>query len=110
MKHILTLIFTFSFFIASSQQIDEIIDSYLELIGGVEAIQEVEGIKIYASTNQQGLEIPVEIVQSKNRSSLKLTLQGQELKQGVFVIFKMLTSVPSKSSVPSNSIVYPKSL
>jgi hypothetical protein len=84
MKPILTLIFTFSFFIASSQQIDEIIDSYLEQIGGVEAIQEVEGIKIYASTNQQGLEIPIEIVQSKNRSSLKLTLQGQELKEGVF--------------------------
>ena len=84
MKNILALLFTFSFFVASSQQVDEIIDSYLETIGGVEAIQKVESYKIYVSVNQQGLEIPIEIIQSKNRSSLTLTLQGQELKQGVF--------------------------
>jgi len=84
MKNIIALLFTFSFFVASSQQVDEIIDSYLETIGGVEAIQKVESYKIYASVNQQGLEIPIEIIQSKNRSSLTLTLQGQELKQGVF--------------------------
>ena len=84
MKNIIALLFTFSFFVASSQQVDEIIDGYLETIGGVEAIQKVEGFKIFASANQQGLEIPIEIVQTKNRTSLKLTLQGQELKQGVF--------------------------
>jgi len=84
MKNIIALLFTITFFVANSQDVDEIIDSYLETIGGVEAIQNVESFKIYASVNQEGLEIPIEIIQSKNRSSLTLTLQGQELKQGVF--------------------------
>ena len=72
MKNIIALLFTFSFFVASSQQVDEIIDSYLETIGGVEAIQKIESYKIYASVNQQGLEIPIEIIQSKNRPIKKL--------------------------------------
>tara|TARA_X000001036_G_scaffold213227_1_gene199902 strand:- start:1121 stop:1873 length:753 start_codon:yes stop_codon:yes gene_type:complete len=84
MKNIIALLFTISFFVANSQDVDEIINNYIEITGGVEAYQELEGYKIYASVNQQGLEIPIEIVQSKNRTSLKLTLQGQELKQGVF--------------------------
>jgi hypothetical protein len=84
MKNIIALLFTISFFVANSQDVDEIINNYIEITGGVEAYQELEGYKIYASVNQQGLEIPIEIVQLKNRTSLKLTLQGQELKQGVF--------------------------
>ena len=84
MKNIIALLFTISFFVANSQEVDEIINNYIEITGGVEAYQELEGYKIYASVNQQGLEIPIEIVQLKNRTSLKLTLQGQELKQGVF--------------------------
>ena len=46
MKNILALLLTFTFFVSSSQQVDEIIDSYLETIGGVEAIQKVESYKI----------------------------------------------------------------
>ena len=74
MKNIIALLFTISFFVVNSQDVDEIINNYIEITGGVEAYQELEGYKIYASVNQQGLEIPIEIVQLKNRTSLKLTV------------------------------------
>ena len=85
MKNILAILLTFSFLVSNSQDVNEIIDNYLEITGGTEAYQKIEGYKIYASANQQGLEIPIEIVQlKKGRTSLKLSLQGQEIKQGVF--------------------------
>ena len=85
MKNIFALLLTMSFFLANSQDVEEIINNYSEITGGIDAYQELEGYKIYASVNQQGLEIPIEIIQlKKGRTSLKLSLQGQEIKQGVF--------------------------
>ena len=85
MKNIFALLLTMSFFLANSQDVEEIINNYIEITGGIDAYQELEGYKIYASVNQQGLEIPIEIIQlKKGRTSLKLSLQGQEIKQGVF--------------------------
>ena len=81
---LLTAIMLFSINTLSSQTAEEIIDGYLEVIGGVEAIQNVEGVIINASANQGGLELPIEIVSSKNRSSLTISIQGQELKDNVF--------------------------
>jgi hypothetical protein len=81
---LLTATILFSINTLTSQTAEEIIDGYLEVIGGVEAIQNVEGVIINASANQGGLELPIEIVSSKNRSSLTISIQGQELKDGVF--------------------------
>ena len=81
---LLTATILFSTNTLTSQTAEEIIDGYLEVIGGVEAIQNVEGVIINASANQGGLELPIEIVSSKNRSSITISIQGQELKDGVF--------------------------
>ena len=37
-----------------------------------------------ASINQMGMEIPIEMVQSKDKMYTKISVQGQEIKQGVF--------------------------
>lgn len=68
-----------------AQSADEIINSYFENTGGLEAWKNLKGIKIVAKVNQGGIEIPLEIVQLKDgRQYTKFSLQGQEFKQGVF--------------------------
>ena len=70
---------------ANAQSVDEIINSYFENTGGIDAWKKLNGIKILAKVNQGGIEIPLEIVQLKDgRQYTKISIQGQELKQGVF--------------------------
>ncbi|WP_291865337.1 outer membrane lipoprotein-sorting protein [Maribacter sp.] len=67
------------------QTADEIINSYFENIGGLEKIKTVLGVKMIAKVNQQGMEIPLEIVQLKDgRQMTLINFQGKEIKQGVF--------------------------
>ncbi len=69
----------------NAQTADEIIASYFENTGGIEAWQKLEGIKMTAKVNQGGMEIPLEIVQLKNGKQMtSISFQGLELKQGVF--------------------------
>tara|TARA_B100001175_G_C19510104_1_gene643224 strand:+ start:244 stop:1023 length:780 start_codon:yes stop_codon:yes gene_type:complete len=68
----------------NAQTVDEIIDNYLENTGGAENWGNVEGLKMSASINQMGMEIPIVMVQTKNRMYTKISIQGQEIKQGVF--------------------------
>ena len=68
----------------NAQTVDEIIDNYMENTGGVENWENVEGIKMSASVNQMGMEIPIEMVQTKSKMYTKISIQGQEIKQGVF--------------------------
>ena len=68
----------------NAQTVDEIIDNYMENTGGVENWENVEGIKMSASINQMGMEIPIEMVQTKSKMYTKISIQGQEIKQGVF--------------------------
>ena len=71
--------------VANAQNADEIIKSYFENTGGMDNWGNLKGIKILAKVNQGGIEIPLEIVQLKDgRQYTKITIQGQELKQGVF--------------------------
>lgn len=70
---------------AQAQSVDEIIDNYFENTGGIEAWKNLEGIKMNAVVNQQGMEIPLEIIQLKDgRQMTTIRFQGQEIKQGVF--------------------------
>ena len=70
---------------AQAQTVDEILDNYFENTGGLDAWKALEGIKINAKVNQQGMEFPLEIYQLKDgRQMTKVTFQGQEIKQGVF--------------------------
>tara|TARA_B100000524_G_scaffold343220_1_gene239106 strand:+ start:1486 stop:2253 length:768 start_codon:yes stop_codon:yes gene_type:complete len=82
----LVLIFMISFLsiALSAQSADDIIENYIENTGGAENWRKIEAIKMTASMNQMGVEIPIEMVQSKERMYTKISFQGQEIKQGVF--------------------------
>lgn len=71
--------------VAQAQTADEIITAYFENTGGMDAWGELEGLKMTASANAQGMEIPVTIVQMKDgRQMVKINLQGQEITQFAF--------------------------
>jgi len=68
-----------------AQTADEILDSYFENTGGLDKWKSIEGIKMNAKVNQQGMEIPLEILQLKDgRQMTSINFQGKEIKQGVF--------------------------
>lgn len=68
-----------------AQAVDEIISNYFENTGGRENWAKLEGLKMYAKVNQNGMEIPIEITQLKGgRQMTVINFQGKELKQGVF--------------------------
>ncbi|MFK7952554.1 MAG: outer membrane lipoprotein-sorting protein [Ekhidna sp.] len=70
---------------AQDATVDEIIDGYFENTGGKENWENLKGIKMIAKVNQQGMEIPLEIVQmTDGRQYTKISLQGNSFYQGVF--------------------------
>ena len=68
----------------NAQSVEEIIGNYLENTGGAENWENVKGIRMNASINQMGMEIPIEMVQLKDKMYTKISIQGKEIKQGVF--------------------------
>ncbi|MFK5889916.1 MAG: outer membrane lipoprotein-sorting protein [Flavobacteriaceae bacterium] len=69
----------------NAQTVDEILSTYFENIGGLENLQKLEGVKMTAKVNQQGMEIPLEIIQLKGGEQMTvITFQGKKIKQGVF--------------------------
>ena len=85
LRYVLLAILVTAGFQAQAQTADEILDTYFENIGGKENFRNLEGMKITAKVNQQGMEIPLEIYQmADGRQMTVIKFQGQELKQGVF--------------------------
>ena len=68
----------------NAQSVDEIVGNYLENTGGAENWENVKGVRMNASINQVGMEIPIEMVQLKDKMYTKISIQGQEIKQAVF--------------------------
>ena len=69
----------------NAQTADEIINNYFENTGGKEQWEELEGIKISAAVNNQGMEIPIEVIQLEDgKQATIINFQGMELKQNVF--------------------------
>jgi outer membrane lipoprotein-sorting protein len=69
----------------SAQTADEIIDNYFENTGGKANWEKLEGVKMTASANAQGMDIPVEIYQTKDGKQLvKINFQGQDITQLAF--------------------------
>lgn len=84
-KLIAALLFFVAAIPAQAQTADEIIDTYFENIGGEEKLKSLEGMRMTAKINQQGMEIPLDIVQLKDgRQMTVINFQGKEIKQGVF--------------------------
>ena len=64
---------------------EEIVDGYFENIGGIEAWNKLDGMKMTGEMNQGGMKFPFEIVSLKDgRQFMQFSFQGKELKQGVF--------------------------
>lgn len=69
----------------TAQTADEIIDNYFENTGGSEAWSKLQGMKMIASANAQGMDIPVEMYQMKDgKQLLKINIQGQDMTQYAF--------------------------
>lgn len=86
MKSIKLFVFAvlFSFFCSNSnaQTADEIINKYITTIGGAEKLKALKAIKMEMSTNQGGMEIPVEVFQATGgKMYVKINLQGKEITQ-----------------------------
>jgi len=70
---------------ATAQTVDKILSTYYENIGGLENLKKLEGIRMSAKINQQGMEIPMVITQLKDGKQMTvITFQGKKIKQGVF--------------------------
>ena len=70
---------------SQAQNVDEILANHWENRGGIENFKNLEGIKMTCKITQQGMEIPLEIIQLKDgRQMTVISFQGQEIKQGVY--------------------------
>ncbi len=67
---------------SNAQTADEVINKYITTIGGAEKLKALKGVKLEMTTNQGGMEIPVEVVQMPGGSTyVKINLQGKEITQ-----------------------------
>ncbi len=72
-------------FSLQAQTADEIIKGYHEVTGGADAWNKVQGMKMKASVNQGGMEIPVNVIQLKTgERKISYNLQGTEIVQLAF--------------------------
>ena len=86
-KVLFATLFMFGAVFANAQDVtvEEIIENYIEAIGGREAWSKVEGHKMIATVAVQGMDLPVESVELKDgRQITKFEFQGQEMVQGAF--------------------------
>ncbi len=71
--------------IASATSVEEIISTYHENIGGVEALKSLKGVKMSGVMQQGQMELPIEYVQLESgKTYTKISVQGQEFKQAVY--------------------------
>jgi len=68
-----------------AQTADEIVNHYLENIGGVEKLSQLEGLYMEAKTQAQGMDIPIELYSFKDgKQKVSANLQGQNFVQVAF--------------------------
>jgi hypothetical protein len=87
MKKLFLLIFL-SFFVSQTtkaQTVDEIINNYLEAIGGKEKLSKIKALHIKGSTKVQGMDIPVEIYMTADGKQIVFyEFQGKKMVQLAF--------------------------
>lgn len=68
-----------------AQSVDEIVKTYLENIGGEEALRKIKGTKMLAKVNAQGMELPLTIINmADGKMRISFELQGKEMVQQAF--------------------------
>lgn len=66
----------------NAQTAEEIVDTYLENIGGKENLAKIQSLKMIGKINAQGMEIPFETATtSKGEVYMMIDLQGTKMKQ-----------------------------
>lgn len=89
---------------ASAQTAEEIVNNYVENIGGKKAWDDVKATKMVASVNQGGMEIPVTIYNTRDgKMAIVINIQGQEITQmaydgETFWTTNFMTMKPEKST------------
>jgi len=84
-KHLLTLVALVTLSTAQAQTVDEIVNKYFENTGGRDKWNAIQGMKMSAKVNQNGMEIPIDFYQFKDGRAMQIiTFQGKEIKQGVY--------------------------
>lgn len=70
---------------AQAQTADEVINKYIETIGGKQKLEAITSTKMELVANYQGMEIPVEVSSSKDGKMLvKVNLMGKQMTQVAF--------------------------
>lgn len=115
MKKLITtlsaLLFLFSIQTLSAQSADEIINTYLENIGGVEALSSVESMKSTGVAKTQGMALPIVMYQkAPGKQRMDFSFQGQTITQMAFDGetgwgMNMMTMAPEKWEQEQSNIV-----
>ncbi|MFD2165608.1 hypothetical protein ACFSJY_04965 [Thalassotalea euphylliae] len=89
---------------AQATSVDEIISTYHENIGGVEALKQLKGVKMTGNFQQGQMQFPIEIVNlDSGKTYTKFSVQGKDFKQAVYDgetlwSINMMTLKPEKST------------
>ncbi len=82
---LISLVTVFALQITTAQTVDEILKNYFENTGGIDNWKALKGMKMKATLNQQGMDIPITVIRmADGRTYTKIELQGKEISQGVF--------------------------
>ncbi len=82
---LLLVVFVASGFSLQSQTAEEIVSTYLETIGGEEALSGLKTMTIKADSKFQGMDIPIMMYQAApNMQRMDMIFQGQEITQMCF--------------------------
>lgn len=69
-----------SFTLSQAQTADEIINQYLELMGGADAWKAVNSMQISGTTTMQGMAFPINVTSSRpNKQKVEVDIQGKKL-------------------------------
>ena len=81
---ILLLLIGFQSF-TNAQTAEEVIKTYIENIGGEDALRKIKNIKMSAKLDAQGMTLPLEMINlADGRSLMKFEFQGKEMVQQAF--------------------------
>ena len=70
---------------AQDVTLDEILDGFFENTGGMESWENLMGIRMIAKLNQEGIEIPLEVVNlADGKKYTKFNFQGNDFMQDVY--------------------------
>ncbi|GAB4480184.1 MAG: hypothetical protein OHK0057_33380 [Thermoflexibacter sp.] len=84
-KFILSVITVLSILNAKAQTADEIINKYLENIGGKDKWESVTSVKMTGKAKAQGMEIPATFLQATGgKQKISISVQGMEITQQAF--------------------------